>query len=98
MAAFPKFVVMPDQSLNKWIQLTRKFRSGFAAFVYFHFIILRTYCFLGRLAYKGAGKQHQPGICPHCKTATMVTLEIMPNLGPPQMKGITKIFENKTEK
>jgi len=41
---------------------------------------------------------YQQGICPHCKTTTMVTLEIMPTRGPPQMKGSIKIFENKTEK
>jgi hypothetical protein len=40
----------------------------------------------------------QTGICPHCKTATMITIEIMPTRGPPQMKGSIKIFENKTEK
>jgi len=41
---------------------------------------------------------YQQGFCPHCKTTTMVTLEIMPTRGPPQMKGSIKIFENKTEK
>jgi len=41
---------------------------------------------------------YQKGICPHCKTATMLTLEIMPTRSAPQMKSSTKIFENKTEK
>jgi len=43
-------------------------------------------------------ESYQKGICPHCKTATMITIEIMPTRGPPQMKGSIKIFEIKTEK
>ena len=38
------------------------------------------------------------GLCPSCKTPTMVTIEIMPTRGPPELKGLTKIFENGTEK
>jgi hypothetical protein len=34
------------------------------------------------------------GICPHCKTATMVTLEIIPTRGPPQLTASTERFEN----
>jgi len=41
---------------------------------------------------------YQKGICPHCKAATMVTLEIMLTRSPPQVKGSIKIFENKIEK
>jgi len=40
---------------------------------------------------------YQKGICPHFKTATVVTLEIIPTRGPPQKKSSIKIFENKTE-
>ena len=28
---------------------------------------------------------HLPGICPHCQTATMITLQIIPKRGPPQL-------------
>jgi hypothetical protein len=34
------------------------------------------------------------GMCPHCKTATMVTLEILPKRGPPQLTASSERFEN----
>lgn len=34
------------------------------------------------------------GLCPHCKTATMVTVEILPMRGPPQLNPSTEHFEN----
>jgi len=34
------------------------------------------------------------GLCPHCKTATMVTVEILPKRGPPQLNPSTEQFEN----
>ena len=34
------------------------------------------------------------GLCPHCKTATMVTVEILPKRGPPQLNPSTEHFEN----
>ena len=35
------------------------------------------------------------GVCPHCKTATMVTLETLPKRGPPRLTSSTEHFENK---
>lgn len=37
---------------------------------------------------------YQKSICPHCKTATMVTIEIMPTRGPPRLKKCPQTFEN----
>jgi hypothetical protein len=37
---------------------------------------------------------YQKGICPHCKTATMVTIEIMPSRGPPRLIDNSRKFEN----
>lgn len=40
----------------------------------------------------------QQGICPHCKTPTMVTLETIQKRGPPRVKTTTQSFENANEK
>jgi hypothetical protein len=37
---------------------------------------------------------YRQGICPHCKTATMVTIEIIPTRGPPRLRNRTEILEN----
>lgn len=41
---------------------------------------------------------YTPGICPHCKTATMITLEILPSRGPPTWSQPLKDFGNQCEK
>lgn len=39
-----------------------------------------------------------PGMCPHCKTATMITLEIIPSRGPPRFVQSIQVFNNEREK
>jgi hypothetical protein len=39
-----------------------------------------------------------PGLCPHCKTATMITLEIIPSRGPPALPQSTQAFDNESKK
>ena len=36
------------------------------------------------------------GFCPHCKTDSMITVEILPLRGPPQLKANTEHFENQS--
>lgn len=38
------------------------------------------------------------GICPHCKTATMIIIEIIPARGPPIFAHSTQAFENQSKK
>ena len=38
------------------------------------------------------------GVCPHCKTATMVTLEILPSRGPPKLPKQVKLLQHENPK
>lgn len=39
-----------------------------------------------------------PGICPHCKTATLITLKITKPRGPPILSQTTQTFDNESKK
>jgi len=47
---------------------------------------------------RAVGDSFVPGRCPHCKTATMITLEIIPSRGPPRFAHNAQVFDNECKK
>lgn len=47
---------------------------------------------------RAMGDPYVVGVCPHCKTATMITLEATPPRGPPQFAQSAQIFDNECKK